>query len=170
MVKPGASSDDIKKTVDAANTARKNFLESENKPSDQHIVGAVLQMYYNDVPKDQQPQGLFTAIRNEYGDLANASTYQKYADAIFKNTMILDDAKWNAFVSRPDANTLQQDLAYNLASTLVRNYTSKYLPLYQQFVVKNNDWGREYLKGVMEMHPKQGHVSRCYLHHAGELR
>ena len=155
MVKPGVSSEDIKKAVDAANTARKNFLESENKASDQNIVGTVLQMYYNDVPKDQQPQGLFTAIRNEYGDLANASTYQKYAEAIFKNTMIFDDAKWNAFVSNPNANTLQQDLAYNLATTLVRNYTSKYLPLYQQFVTKNNDWGREYLKGIMEMNPKK---------------
>ena len=155
LVRPGTSSDDIKKAVDAASAARKNFLESENKPSDQNIVGAVLQMYYNDVPKEQHPQGLYTAIRNEYGALDKASTYQKYAEAIFNNTMIFDDAKWNAFVRNPDANTLQQDIAYNLANTFVRNYQSKYLPLYQQFVVKNNDWGRLYLKGIKEMNPNK---------------
>lgn len=155
LVKPGISSDAIRKAVDAANTARQNFLKAENKASDQNIVGAVLQMYYTDIPKEQQPQGLYEAIKNEYGALDKAATYQKYAAAIFSTTMILDDAKWNAFVRNPDANTLQQDLAFNLANTMVRNYQSKYLPLFEQFTTKNNDWGRLYLKGVMEMNPKK---------------
>ena len=153
MVRPGASSADIKRAVDAASAARQNFLKAENKISDQNIVGSVLQMYYTDIPKDQQPQGLFTAIRNEYGALDKPGTYQKYAEAIFNNTMIFDNNKWNAFVNNPDANTLQQDLAYNLASTISKNYQSKYAPLYQQFVTKNNEWGRLYLKGVMEQNP-----------------
>jgi hypothetical protein len=155
MVKPGVSSDAIRKVIDAANVSRKNFLESENKASDQNIIGTVLQMYYNEVPKDQQPQALFPAIRNEYGSLDNANTYKKYAEAIFKNTMILDDAKWNDFVKNPDANTLQQDMAYNLVNTILRNWQGKYLPLYQQFVTRNNEWGRLYLKGVREMNPKK---------------
>jgi hypothetical protein len=67
--------------------------------------------------------------------------------------MILNDSKWNAFVSNPDANVLQQDLAYNLASSFLVNYQSKYLPLYQQFFTRNNDWGRLYLKAIMEMNP-----------------
>ncbi len=153
FVKPGVSSADIKKAVDAANASRQNFIKNENRASDLNIVGAMLQMYYNDVPKEQQPQGLFTAIRNEYGSLDKASTYQKYAEAVFNNTMILDDNKWNAFVRTPDANALQQDLAYNLSNTLLRNYQGKYLPLFQQFNTKNNDWGRLYLKGVMEQNP-----------------
>ncbi|MGV3657972.1 MAG: S46 family peptidase [Chitinophagaceae bacterium] len=155
MMRPGSSTADIKKAVDAANAARQNFLNAHNAISDQQIVGAVLQMYYNEVPKDQQPQGLYTAIRNEYGALDKASTYEKYAEAIFKNTMILDDAKWNAFVANPDANVLQQDLAYNLASTLVKNYNTKYAPMYSQFMSANNEAGRLYLKGVREMNPNK---------------
>jgi hypothetical protein len=153
MVRPGASSDQIKKATEAASTARKNFLGSHNRASDLNILGSVLQMYYNEVPKDQQPQGLFTALRNEYGALDKPGTYQKYAEAVFANTMILDENKWNAFVRNPDANALQQDLAYNLANTIMRNWQGKYLPLYQQFTTKNNDWGRMYLKGFMEMNP-----------------
>jgi hypothetical protein len=155
LTRPGTSTDAIKKAVAAATEARQEFLKSENKPSDQNIIGTVLQMYYNDVPKNQQPQGLYEAIRNEYGALDKAATYQKYAEAIFKNTMILDDKKWNEFVQRPDATNLQQDLAYNLASTLYKNYAGKYAPLYQQFTTKNNEWGRLYLKGNMEMDPKK---------------
>jgi len=155
LTRPGVSTEAIQKAVDAASRSRQNFLKSENKISDQNIVGAVMQMYYNAIPKEQQPQGLYDAIKNEYGALDKASTYQKYAEAIFKNTMIFDDRKWNDFVQRPNANTLQQDLAYNLANTIIRNSNAKYLPLYQQFNKKNIEWGRLYLKGIMEMDPKK---------------
>jgi hypothetical protein len=155
LVKPGVSTADIKRAVEAASRQRQNFLSSENLASDQNIVGAVLQMYYQDVPKDQHPQGLYNAIKDEYGQLDKASTYQKYAEAIFKNTMILDNSKWDAFVSRPEATTLQQDLAYNLASAYLKNYQGKYAPMFAQFNTKNNEWGRLYLKGVMEMNPKK---------------
>ena len=153
MLRAGASTSDIQKAVDAANTARQNFIKSYNRASDQNILTSVLQMYYNDIPKEQHPQGLYTAIRNEYGDLDKANTYQKYVDKVFSNTMLLDDNKWNAFVRNPDANTLQQDLAYNLAATFIRNYTGRYAPMYQQFVARNNEAGRLYLKGIMEQNP-----------------
>ena len=155
MVKPGSTTAEIRKAVDAANTARQNFLKSHNRASDLNIVGAMLQMYYKDVPREQHPVGLFDAIRSEYGALDKPATFQKYAEAIFSNTMLLDETKWNAFTRNPDANTLQTDLAYNLANTFLKNYQSKYLPLFQQFQAKNNEWGRLYLKGIMEMDPKK---------------
>lgn len=153
LTRPGTSTAAIKAAVDAVSRQRQNFLEGENTPSDKNIVATVLQMYYKDIPKDQQPVGLYEAIRNNYGALDKPSTYQAYADAIFNNTIILNDAKWNEFVRNPDATTLQQDLAYNLASTFLKNYQNKYLPLYQQFTVKNNEWGRLYMKGVLEQNP-----------------
>jgi hypothetical protein len=155
LTRPNTSTADIKRVVDAASNARKNFLASHNRVSDQNIVGAVLQMFYQDIPKDQYPPAFFEALRNEYGALDKASTYQKYAEAIFRETMILNDAKWNAFVANTNATNLQQDLAYNLASTFVKNYSAKYLPMYQQFTAKNNEWARLYLKGVMERDPKK---------------
>ena len=155
LTKPGTSTPDIKKAVDAAANARKNFLASHNRVSDQNIVGAAVQMFYQDIPKDQYPQGFFEAIRNEYGALDKTATYQKYAEAVFRETMLLNDSKWNAFIANPNAANLQQDLAFNLASTFVKNYTGKYLPMFQQFTAKNNEWARLYLKGVMEQNPKK---------------
>jgi hypothetical protein len=67
----------------------------------------------------------------------------------------------------PDANALQQDLAYNLASTFVKNYTGKYLTQYQQFHGPRNETGRLYLKGIMAQNTGQGHVPRCHVYHAG---
>ncbi len=153
MVKPGTSQADAKKAIDAATASRKNFLAAHNRVSDQNIVAAVLEMYYKEVPKEQQPIGLYEAVKNEYGSLDKAATYQKYTERIFKETMVLDDRKWNDFVRNPDANVLQQDLAYNLVNAYLRNWQGKYLPYFQQFVAKNNEAGRLYLKGIMEQAP-----------------
>ena len=39
------------------------------------------------------------------------------------------------------------------ASAFYNNYNSKYAPYFQQFTAKNNELGRLYLKGIMEMDP-----------------
>ncbi|WP_132051285.1 S46 family peptidase [Pseudocnuella soli] len=153
LVRTNASGADMQKAVAAANEARTQFLKEHNKASDQKILAAVLQMFYTDVPKDQHPIGLFEAIRNEYGALDKTSTYEKYAEAVFRNTLLLNNNRWADFVKSPDANALQGDLAYNLASSFLKNYQSKYLPLFQQFTTRNADWGRLYLKGIMEQQP-----------------
>jgi hypothetical protein len=108
-------------------------------------------MYYEDIPQDQQPVGFYNNLRNQYGDLKDENTYKKFAADIFNKTMIFDDARWNDFIAHPDANKLQQDPAFDFASTFSKNYMGKYLPYYQQFVAKNNELGRLYLKGIMQM-------------------
>lgn len=153
MVKSGATQADIKKAVEAANTQRTNFLEGENKISDQNIVAAVTRMFYEDVTKEQHPVGFYGTLKNNYGPLDDEATYKKYAADIFSKTMILDDAKWKAFVTNPDAVTLQSDPAFAHASTFFTNYNSKYSPYFQQFNAKNVEAGRMYLKGIMEMDP-----------------
>ena len=151
LVKPGSSKVDIQKAIDAAVKARTSFLKDENKPSDQNIVAAIARLFYQDIPKDQHPIGLYETIKDRYGSLNDETTYKKYAADIFNKTFLFDDARWNAFVNNPDANVLQDDPAFAHASAYYDNYNSKYLPYYQQFVAKNNDLGRLYLKGIMEM-------------------
>lgn len=150
LVKKGSSSD-IKKAVDAANEYRKEFLKGENKPSDQNILATVLMMYYNEVDKSQQPIGFYESIRNSYGDLKDENTYKKYATNVFNNTLILDENKWTAFTTNPDATILQADPAYATASAYLKNWQGKYIQYYQQFNAKNNELGRLYLKGIMQM-------------------
>lgn len=153
LVKVGTSQSDVKKAVDAANKQRTAFLEGENKKSDQNIVAAVTRMFYEDIVKDQQPIAFYGTLKNTYGPLDDDNTYKKYAENMFSKTMIFDDAKWNAFVANPDAGTLQADPAFAHASAFFSNYTTKYGPYFQQFNAKNADFGRLYLKGIMEMDP-----------------
>ena len=154
LVRPGTSKEAVKRAIDAAVEQRNAFLKEENKPSDENIVAAVTMMFYNDVSKEQHPVGFYGYLKNQYGPLDEESTYKKYAKDIFSKTMIFDESKWNAFVANPDAKVLQDDPAFNYVSVFyTNNYISKYSPFYQQFTTKNAEFGRLYLKGIMEMDP-----------------
>lgn len=153
LVTPGAAKNAAAQAIEAAEKARTAFLEGENKPSDQKILAATCRMFYTDIPKDQQPVGFYDALKNKFGSLDDENTYRLWAASLMTNTLLLDDAKWKAFVANPDAVTLQNDPVFAYASTFIKNYTGKYLPLYTQFNLKVNDLGREYLKGNMQMQP-----------------
>lgn len=150
IVRSGSSAD-IQKAVQAADQARDEFIKSENIPSDKKILAAVLMKFYTDIDKSQHPIGFYESLKGSFGDLNDPATYQKYAETVFNNTFLLDSTKWKSFVNRPDGNTLQGDPAYATASAFLKNFQTKYLPMLQQFNIKNNEAGRLYLKGIMEM-------------------
>jgi hypothetical protein len=153
LVKTSATRDDANKAMNAVVAARKNFLATHNAASDQNIVGSVLMMYYQDIPKEQHPISFYETVKGSFGDLKDEATWKKYAASVFSNTMILNEEKWNAFVANPDAVKLQEDPAFVIASAFFKNYNVKFLPRFQEFTVKNNDLARLYLKGIMEMNP-----------------
>ncbi|MFT3748463.1 MAG: S46 family peptidase [Agriterribacter sp.] len=155
IVKNGVDAAIVKQDIEAAGNARKAFLAEENKISDQRILAATCQMFYNDIDKSQHLIGFYENLKSAYGDLKEPDTYKKWATAVFSNTMLLNDVKWQTFIQKPDAVTLQNDPAYAYAGGFVKNYLNKYDNFFQQFVLKNYDLGRLYLKGIMQMDPKK---------------
>jgi hypothetical protein len=153
LIKTGVSETDMKKTAKAADAARTAYLKDANRPSDQKIVAAVAQMFYTDIDKNQHPIGFYEGMKSVYGSLNADSTYKKWAKDVFDKSMILDDSRWAAFMARPDANSLQNDIAFAFASAFVKNYNTKYSAMYNAFTSKNAELGRSYLKGIMEMNP-----------------
>ena len=153
LVQQGKSAADIKKALEAATKAREEFLKKENRTSDERIVADITMMFYNDVEMQQHPVDFYRAKVAAFGKLDDEQTYRKYAKNIFENTLIFNDAKWNAFIKNPDANVLQDDPAYAHVSAFIINYQSKYMTRFQQFQTKNAEFGRLYLKGIMEMDP-----------------
>jgi hypothetical protein len=153
MVKTGQSSADIQKALAAAEANRKTFLASLDLPSDEKILAVTAMMFYNDVDKNQHPIGFYESMKAGFGDLKDEATFKKWAKDVMTKTMILDSVKWKAFVANPDATVLQADPAFAYASAFVKNYNTKYAPMYTAFNNKNAELGRAYLKGIMEMNP-----------------
>jgi hypothetical protein len=153
LIKTNTPAADLKKAVDAATTARDGFKTGEDLPSDEKILAKTAMMFYNDVDKNQHPIGFYESIKNAYGSLNDEATFKVWARDVFAKTMMLDDAKWKAFTDNPTATALQEDPAFAYAAAFTKNYTGKYSSLYTAFVNKNNELGRLYLKGIMEMNP-----------------
>ena len=160
MVRQGATSEDIKKAATAAAIQRKTFLEDEDKPSDEKILAAVAMAFYTDIDKNQHPIGFYEKFKAAYGNVNDETNYKKWASDVFANTIIFNDSKWEAFINNPNANTLQADPAFDFAASFVKNYNTKYAPFFTTFNSKNNELGRMYMKGIMEMNPTA--VSKMY--------
>ncbi len=147
------SADEINKVVESLKRTRAIFLQNENKASDQNIIAATSRMFYTDIESAQHPAEFFTRLRTGYGDLGDEQTYKKFAADVFSKTMVFDDAKWEAFMAKPDAAALRDDPAYAYVSAFVKNYSTRFAPKFMEFTHRNNDLSRLYLKGVREMNP-----------------
>ncbi|MBS1636227.1 MAG: S46 family peptidase [Bacteroidetes bacterium] len=151
LSKKDATKEEITKATDAVKTARANFIKSENITSDKNILGAVTQMFFNDVDASQHPSNFYHWLGTTFGDLKSKKSYEAYADYVFSNTMILDDAKWNRFLEAPDTATLHKDAAYMTASAFNSNFNNNYAKFFTDFSAQNFYLGKTYLKGILEM-------------------
>jgi hypothetical protein len=153
LVRTDKTDADVKKAAAAANEARSIFIASEDKASDEKILAATALMFYNNVDKAQHPIGFYQDIKTRFGSLADEATYKAWAKYVFNNSIIMDSVKWNTFIAAPDANTLQNDPAFAFASAFAKNYDLKYRKLRNDFLNKNAELDKLYLKGIMEMNP-----------------
>ena len=153
LVTSGTAADVIKQSIQAADKARTAFLAQEDKTSDQKILAVTCRMFYTDIPPAQHPIGFYDAVKAKFGSLDDDNTYRLWAAALMSGSMILNDSRWKAFITNPDAVTLQTDPAFSYSSAFIKNFVSKYLPIYNQFNTQNNDLGRIYLKGLLQMEP-----------------
>ena len=153
LVKQGSTEADLQKALTAAETQRKTFMAANDRPSDERILAVTAMMFYHDIDKSQHPIGFFEGIKNKFGSLDDESTFRSWAKNVYDNTIIMNDTKWSSFIAKPDANVLQSDPAYNYASEFINNFNLKSGKNYSDFISKNNELGRLYMKGIMQMNP-----------------
>lgn len=152
-VTTGTKAGDLQKAVEDASERRQEFLKAADLASDEKILAATARRFYTDIDRNQHPIGFFEGLKANYGDLKDEGSWRKWAADVFRNTAILNDTKWETFKKNPAG--IQDDPAYAYASAFIKNFTGKYMPFLQQFTTTNNELGRLYLKGVMQMHPKK---------------
>jgi hypothetical protein len=151
LSKKDATPEEISKAVEAVKKAHDTFIKDENVASDKNILAAVTNMFYNDIPQDQQPKAFFAWLKNKYGDLNNVHSFDAFATDVFTNSILIGaPEKWNYFVAKPDTATLHKDLAFFTANAFTSFYTANYAKAFTDFQTKNAWLGKTYLKGVME--------------------
>jgi len=138
-----AMTEKIKATLDGS-------FASYNMPSDEKIMANALNMYYNDIPKDQHPE-FITNILKKFKATTTEESFKKFAAACFKTSMFTSKEKLTAFLTKPELKKLQNDLAYSYVTSFYNNYITRFKPQVDNFNNAVNAEGRLYQQGLMEM-------------------
>lgn len=125
------------------------FFKEYNAPTDRKLVAVLMELYYNQVPKDQHAP-VFAEIMSKYkGD------FSKYADEMFKKSIFADQTKYLAFLGKPSAKTLKNDPAYRAITSILDHFNSNYRPKVAAITSEQAKFNRLYVAGLREMYPER---------------
>jgi hypothetical protein len=119
--------------------------------ADRNILASISKLFYDEIDKEQHPKGFFENVQEKFGALNNEDSWKKYAQDLYANALLLNPAKWAAFMTNPTLAELDNDLAFQFAKAFTTNWTNNYVPKLMAYNNKNTDLGRVYMKAQMEM-------------------
>ena len=147
MMKEGseAPADQLERTAAALGENAIRFFKDYNTPTDRKICAAMIKLYAEDVPQEDQAQ-IFTQLREQYN-----GNWQDYVNYLFDNTFFTDPARVEAFLTSPAREAMDADPLVKLALSV----SDKALELMQ--AGNANDAGyveghRKYIAGLEQLY------------------
>ncbi len=136
----------IQRQVDALRVTAEEYFKDYYAPLDRELLGAMLDIYYNDVQKSQQPQ-LLDDIDKKY-----KGNFEAYANALFDKSIFACAKKVNSFLDKPKAKTLDKDPARVLVNAFLKKLP-EIRPVLLAADAKAAKGERLYIAGLREMEP-----------------
>ncbi len=143
---------DVQRAITNANRMRGNLLARIDLPSEQKMLGQLLQAYQKGIEECQQPLSFYYALGQEFGPLDDETTYSKWAENAFRNSVFLDDTRWATFTASPTVEALHTDPIYKAAKAFRENW-AKYSGNLETFNSRINHLSHLYLKAYREANP-----------------
>jgi hypothetical protein len=146
MKKDAPDQEKIKKSITTLSDGAVKFFKDYNSTTDKKLLAAMLELFYTDIAKENQPE-IFNTIQKKYkGDFA------KFAEMIFLKSMFPYKEKVEAFLKKPDTKILKSDPGFSLmlsVMTKFREITAK-LAEPNSLLSKGN---RLFVAGLKEQFP-----------------
>ncbi|MFL5728314.1 MAG: S46 family peptidase [Cytophagaceae bacterium] len=141
----GGDAEELKAAMDEAKKTTEENFKNYNAPTDKKIFAALLKMYYEDIPKELHP-AVFAMVAKKYkGD------FNRYADDVFKKSMLVSKQKMDAFLAKPDAKLLEKDPAFQAMNSILNDFRAKIGPMLGGIFAKKDQTNAVYTKALMEM-------------------
>jgi len=142
-----SKSEDIKAAAEKAKARAESFYQEFNVSTDQKLFAALLEMYYKDIPKDQQAP-IFKEIESKYKGDFNA-----YAAAVYKTSFLTSQEKYLAFLDAPSSKKLEKDPAFRTMKSIMDFYNANIRGSITNITNNQNQFNRAYMAGLREMYP-----------------
>jgi hypothetical protein len=123
------------------------FYKDYNLPTDRKLLAAMLEMYYKDIPKSQQPEILDSIYKAHNGD------FMAYANEVYSKSVFATSDKFNAFLDAPDAKILESDPAVAISKAFMENYVAKFRSSITEIQSRLDKGNRSFVAGLREMTP-----------------
>jgi hypothetical protein len=123
------------------------FYKDNNLPTDRKLLAAMLEMYYNDIPKAQQPAILDSIYK------AHSGNFMAFASDLYAKSVFSSLDKFNAFLDAPDAKVLESDPAVMISKAFMDNYVSKFRAPISEIQSRLDKGNRSFVAGLREMMP-----------------
>ncbi len=138
----------ISEEIGKLRNAAPKFFKDYCQPLDMKMLGSMLEMYYQNIPKNQQPL-LLEQIFNKY-----KADFSTYASDVFKKSIFGSSESVNHFLDNPTSKILAKDPALQLLNAFL-----EILPPIRSGIeeaAKETDKGaRLYIAGLREMNPQR---------------
>ena len=119
------------------------------KEVDMDIFVKMMEMYYENVPKDQMPE-IVTKMAKKY-----KNNFKKWGEIVYSKSIFVDESKMMAFLKNPSAKQVKKDPAFLIQKSILDNYFNKILPSIraprQSLEVSN----RLFVDGLRKMYPQK---------------
>jgi len=122
------------------------FFKDYNESTDRKLMAAMLEMYYKNVPFDQQPAQMADIVKRCNGD------FGKYAEWAFKETFLACPVMVNAFLDKPSLKTLEKDPVFSLWLAFSAN-NKKFSDISDKANEQLDRGNRLFVAGLREMQP-----------------
>ena len=136
----------VNEAIEQLKTAAAAFYKNYNASTDQKVIAAMAELFYNDVDKAFHPDYIAEAYKKFKGD------FTKYSADLFSKSVFVSEEALNNFLNKPSAKVLAKDPA--IVGSLSIN--AKIRELSEKVAGYNLDLQkgqRLYISGLMEMHP-----------------
>jgi hypothetical protein len=136
----------IKQQTDRLKSSVEDHFKNYNTGIDQNMLASMMQMYYENVPADQQPEALKEMVKKYKGD------YNAFAADVFKKSVFTRESSVKALLDNPKAKTIEKDPAYEMVRAFVATYNEMMAKTSDAY--DNLDKGnRLFMAGLREMQP-----------------
>ncbi|MEX0968793.1 MAG: S46 family peptidase [Bacteroidia bacterium] len=100
------------------------FLSTERK-----LMKALLLMFYENVPADQQPEYISEILDKAKGDTPEEK-FNSYVDDMFDKGLTMDKDKYMSFLKKPKQKKLEKDPLYQLITNVITTYQTQIAPTF----------------------------------------
>ncbi|MFC6998562.1 S46 family peptidase [Rufibacter roseus] len=137
----------LKQLVEAYKGMNNEFYENYLATTDQRMFAELMQMFFNDVPKEQHGE-IFKDLRSKYNN-----NFQKWAADVYSKSFLSSAAKANAFLANPTQKAMENDPAFKVLLAVQQNHQQNILPKLNEAQAALNRANRLYVAGLREMNP-----------------